>query len=101
VDSIDSNSISSLGMIQLVRYHSSPIGKCYSANVSNKHQLATHIGPYDELLYIPGNMTYIGASTVSGLSMTRVYVSSVGSIINGMCLRTLALVLELTLECWL
>lgn len=55
-----------LGTIQLIRYHSSPVG------------------PYDELLYIPGNMTYkVGASSVSGLGITRIYVSTVESIVNG------------------
>ncbi|CAE6488302.1 unnamed protein product [Rhizoctonia solani] len=38
-----------LGTIQLIRYHSSPVG------------------PYDELLYVPGQMNYkVGDSTVSG-----------------------------------
>lgn len=55
-----------LGTIQIIRYLSSPIG------------------PYDELAYIPGNMTYkVGASSLSGLSITRIYVSSAASIVNG------------------
>ncbi|QRV80601.1 hypothetical protein RhiJN_08616 [Ceratobasidium sp. AG-Ba] len=56
-----------LGTIQLIRYHRSPIG------------------PYDELLYVPGNITYkTGAnSSISGLTMTRIYVSTTASIING------------------
>jgi len=55
-----------MGTIQLIRYHSSPVG------------------PYDELLYIPGNMSYkVGSTTVSGLSVTRIYVSTVASIVNG------------------
>ncbi|KAF8754569.1 hypothetical protein RHS01_06054 [Rhizoctonia solani] len=38
-----------LGTIQLIRYHSSPVG------------------PYDELLYVPGQMNYkIGGSSMSG-----------------------------------
>ncbi|QRV74365.1 hypothetical protein RhiJN_02379 [Ceratobasidium sp. AG-Ba] len=56
-----------LGAIQLIRYHTSPVG------------------PYDELLYIPGNMSYKTGpnSTISGLSITRIYVSSIASIVNG------------------
>ncbi|GAB1521184.1 hypothetical protein RhiTH_004275 [Rhizoctonia solani] len=55
-----------LGTIQLIRYHSSPVG------------------PYDELLYVPGQMNYkIGGSSMSGLSITRIYVSSFASVVNG------------------
>ncbi|KAH7338332.1 hypothetical protein B0J17DRAFT_662121 [Rhizoctonia solani] len=55
-----------LGTIQLIRYHSSPVG------------------PYDELLYVPGQMNYkVGDSSVSGLSITRIYVSSFASVVNG------------------
>ncbi|KAB5590446.1 hypothetical protein CTheo_6109 [Ceratobasidium theobromae] len=55
-----------LGSVQLLRYHTSPVG------------------PYDELLYVPGKMKYkVGNSTISGLSITRIYVSSPASIVNG------------------
>ncbi|QRV78562.1 hypothetical protein RhiJN_06577 [Ceratobasidium sp. AG-Ba] len=56
-----------LGTIQLIRYHTSPVG------------------PYDELLYVPGNMSYKTgpSSTISGLSVTRIYVSSTASVVNG------------------
>ncbi|KAG8686268.1 hypothetical protein FRC09_014250 [Ceratobasidium sp. 395] len=56
-----------LGTIQLIRYHTSPVG------------------PYDELLYVPGNMTYKTGpiSSISGLSITRIYVSTAASIVNG------------------
>lgn len=58
--------ISSLGSVQIIRYLSSPLG------------------PYDELTYVPGNMTYkVGASFISGPSITRIYVSSAASIVNG------------------
>ncbi|CAE6527829.1 unnamed protein product [Rhizoctonia solani] len=55
-----------LGTIQLIRYHSSPVG------------------PYDELLYVPGQMNFkVGGSSLSGLSITRIYVSSFASVVNG------------------
>ncbi|CAE7226416.1 unnamed protein product [Rhizoctonia solani] len=55
-----------LGTIQLIRYHSSPVG------------------PYDELLYVPGQMNFkAGGSSLSGLSITRIYVSSFASVVNG------------------
>ncbi|KAJ1305154.1 hypothetical protein OPQ81_000188 [Rhizoctonia solani] len=55
-----------LGTIQLMRFYSSPVG------------------PYEELLYVPGRMSYkIGDSAVSGASITRIYVSSFASLVNG------------------
>ncbi|QRV93337.1 hypothetical protein RhiJN_21355 [Ceratobasidium sp. AG-Ba] len=63
-----------LGTIQLIRYHTSPVG------------------PYDELLYVPGNMSYKTgpSSTISGLSVTRIYVSSTASVVNGNIPKQLA-----------
>ncbi|CUA72733.1 hypothetical protein RSOLAG22IIIB_10270 [Rhizoctonia solani] len=55
-----------LGTLQLTRYYSSPIG------------------PYEELLYIPGKMSYkVGGTSISGLSITRIYVSSFAALLNG------------------
>ncbi|QRW20728.1 hypothetical protein RhiXN_05717 [Rhizoctonia solani] len=54
------------GAIQLIRYHESPVG------------------PYDELIYVPGQMSYkSGDSSVSGRSITRIYVSSFAPLTNG------------------
>ncbi|KAH7335863.1 hypothetical protein B0J17DRAFT_668182 [Rhizoctonia solani] len=55
-----------LGVIQLTRFHSSPVG------------------PYDELIYIPGQMSYkVGGSSASGRSITQIYVSSFAALVNG------------------
>ncbi|KAG7087665.1 hypothetical protein E1B28_013613 [Marasmius oreades] len=52
-----------IGALMLVRYSSSPVG------------------PYDELIYIPGRWAY--SSGRSGLRITRIYVSSNASVYNG------------------
>ncbi|KEP48995.1 hypothetical protein V565_110650 [Rhizoctonia solani 123E] len=58
--------IDRLGTIQLIRYHSSPVG------------------PYDELLYVPGQLNYkVGNTSLSGLSITRIYVSTFALVVNG------------------
>jgi len=76
----NSNFAGGLGMIQVVRYTDTPVG------------------PYDELLYIPGAFNYTTTTknsggdgnskveerkTLSHLRITRIYVSSEASIYNG------------------
>ncbi|QRV95181.1 hypothetical protein RhiJN_23199 [Ceratobasidium sp. AG-Ba] len=77
-----------LGTIQLIRYRRSPIGKFDFNDISSAcsfQRICLNPGPYDELLYVPGNMTYKTGpnSSISGLTMTRIYVSTTASIING------------------
>ncbi|KAL0572109.1 hypothetical protein V5O48_009862 [Marasmius crinis-equi] len=55
--------IPDIGALMLVRYASTPVG------------------PYDELIYIPGRWAY--ASGRNGLRITRLYVSTDASVFNG------------------
>ncbi|KAJ7097519.1 hypothetical protein C8R44DRAFT_811543, partial [Mycena epipterygia] len=52
-----------IGLILLVRYSAAPVG------------------PYDELIYVPGRWAY--NLTDSGFRITRIYVSSNASVLNG------------------
>jgi hypothetical protein len=71
-----------LGMLQIVRYHDSPVG------------------PYDELLIVPGYFDVPGKKSKGGMvRVTRIYVSTKESVWNGKYFFYLFLTLQNTNFC--
>lgn len=70
--------------VMILRYHQTPVGKLVYNYISDEGmELMIGIGPYDEVIWIPGSFEVPHLDRNEMMRIGRIYVSSLASVYNG------------------